>query len=341
MEGGHTGDPEYSRLDDVTMENIYETLKNSNHANEDIVFQNVMTVVRSDSLFYTSIIVGGKLTLGAMLDSGSMACTMSVAAKSKLVDAELLSADCVCDADVMLVGCGGARVKPKCAYNVEMEVNGCQMVVLTLVVDGQSSDLILGTNVLRHVFHETKKCDSYWTVVSSPCPRDDPESEQFLSMLAGFSRRKSDVIPDKIGTVRSNSAVFLDPGREFLVWGRLSKTCIVSPGSTVMTEPTASRSAPRHILVSRVVTPMWVDGWIPLKLINVSDHPVSVKWNAKLANVFLCVALEDIDGVGHGRVVGPPVELSHMTTSEVSHCHNLNQLDGRLCEAGLSGVEVL
>ena len=131
--------------------------------------------------------------------------------------------------------------------------------------------------------------------MSTPYPAYDPEAEQFLSMLAGLNRWSGEDVPDKIGTVRCNSAVCLEPGREYLIWGKLPKSSVVSPGSTVMTELTSCRSAPRGILVAREVTPLWGARWVPLKLINTSDRPVLVRRNAKLADVFSCMALEDMD----------------------------------------------
>lgn len=55
----------------------------------------------------------------------------------------------------------GLHVKPKYAFDLEMEVYGCKMVVPTLVVQGQHDDLILGTNVIKYVLHQSKLCESY------------------------------------------------------------------------------------------------------------------------------------------------------------------------------------
>lgn len=48
------------------------------------------------------------------------------------------------DENVVLVGCGGLRVKPKYAVEVEIEVYGCKMLVPIFVVPGQHDELILG-----------------------------------------------------------------------------------------------------------------------------------------------------------------------------------------------------
>jgi len=62
-----------------------------------------------------------------------------------------------------------------------------------------------------------------------------------------------------------------------------------------MTETTSSRSAPRGVLVAKIVTTLWGDRQVPLKLINTSDRPVLLRRNAKLADVYTCAALEDMD----------------------------------------------
>ncbi|KAK0135029.1 Transposon Ty3-I Gag-Pol polyprotein [Merluccius polli] len=228
---------------------------------------------------------------------GSMACTISETTETKLTEAGVVTADDQFNTDVVLIGCGGRRVMPKSAVYLQMEVYGCKIVVPTLVVQGQHDEMILGTNVIKHVLRQYKQCDAYWKAVSGPCPAGNTESELYLSMLAGLDRWRGGDVPYKIGTVRSNSAVCLEPGREYLLWGKLPKSAAVSPGSTVMTELTSCRSAPRAILVARMVTSLRQDRWIPLKLINTSDKPVLVRRNAKLADVFPCIALEDMDDV--------------------------------------------
>lgn len=248
MVGGCTGLGSNSHMTDV--EAASTLLKDFCDSTENVIVQNTNTICRSDSLFYTPVIVGNKLTLGGMLDSGSMACTMSESAEAKLLNAGVLKKENESNFDVVLIGCGSSRVKPKSAYDVEMEVYGCKIIVPTLVVHGQLDDLITGTNVIKHVIHQSKCCPAYWKALSHPCLNADLESERFLSMLAGVESWKGGEIPDKIGTVRCTAAVCLEPGREYLLWGKLDKSSAISPGSTVITEPTTSRSAPRHVLVA-------------------------------------------------------------------------------------------
>lgn len=315
-------------------ETVYMAHKNSCDDSEDIVYQNTHTVGGSDSLFYTPVTVSNTVTLNAMLDSGSMACTISDTAEMRLREAGVATAHNQFCSNVVLVGCGGRRVKPKSAFNVEMEVYGCKVVVPTLVVQGQHDDLILGTNVIKHILRQYKQCDNYWKAVSAPCSSDDPESEQFLSMLAGLNRWRGKDMPVKIGTVRCNSAVSLEPGREYLLWGKLPKSTAVSPGSAVMTELTTCRSAPRGILVARLVTSLWGDRWVPLKLINTSDRPVLVRRNAKLADVFPCIALEDLDETNAAEL--PLASCLQVATPTEDVC----SVDEKFKSIGLSGLDL-
>lgn len=64
-------------------------------------------------------------------------------------------------------------------------------------------------------------------------------------------------MPDKIGMVRCNSAICLETGCQYLLWGRLPKHTEVSPGSAVLTEPTSLWSAPRGILMARLIIHLW------------------------------------------------------------------------------------
>ncbi|KAM7370275.1 hypothetical protein PAMP_011541 [Pampus punctatissimus] len=316
-------------------ETVYTSVRDSCSDSEVVVYQNVHRIGSSDSLFYTTVDMGGTVKIGGMLDSGSMACSISEAAEVKLREAGVISDQKMIDVNVVLIGCGGLRVKPKCAFDVEMEVYGCKMLVPTLVVPGQHDELILGTNIIKHILHQSKLCGSYWKTVSGPCPTGDPETEHFLSMLSGLNPWKGEDVPDKVGTVRCNSATCLEPGREYLIWGKLPKNTVGSPGSTVITEPTSSRSAPRGVLVAKIVTTLWGDRWVPLKLINTSSKPVLLRRNAKLADVYSVVALEDMDVAERSEV-----PLSSCTQSAVPSTADANSAKDKLRSVGLSGVDM-
>ena len=248
----------------------------------------------SDSLFYAPVAIGDRVTLSAMLDSGSMACSLSTEARKKLIDAGVVDLNSQGVTNIVFIGCGGIRVKPKSVVDLEMEVYGCRVSVPTFVVENQQDDLIIGSNVIRVLVRWFKKDANYWEVMSEP-GSNNQELEGFLSLLSGLERWSGGEAPDKVGTVRCNRAVTLPAGSEYLVWGKIPENVRISPGSTVMTEPTSSHSAPRGIMVARVVTPLWGDRWVPLKILNFSENLVTLRRNAILADVYTCLALEDME----------------------------------------------
>lgn len=301
------------------------------------MFQNTQRVSSSDSLFYTPVMINKKITVSAMLDTGSMACTLNEIVADKLIESGAL-AGTVEDIDIVLIGCGGKRVFPKGACDLKLEVYGCDLVVPTLIVPGQADDLILGTNVIKYVVHKLKQSDRYWEVISRPNGAD-ADNDDFLAMLAGMHRWNGDAVPDIVGTVRLNQAVTLSPGHEHLVWGKLPVKTRGSPGSAVVVEPTGARSAPRNILVGRVVTPLWADGWVPLKIINPGDKPVTLKRNAKIADVYPCIALEDVSSDGavstlksSGQHVSGEQTLRSVSVSETLKQHGLDNIDLESCD---------
>lgn len=73
-------------------------------------------------------------------------------------------------------------------------------------------------------------------------------------------------------------------------------------GSTVVIELSTYRCVHRNVLVGRVILHLWGDGWLPVKMINPTNSETVLCMNAKLADVFPCIALEDFDHVPEQRV---------------------------------------
>lgn len=277
------------------LQSVYEeSCKTLSHGNE-VIYQNVHRVGEADNLFYTTVRVNEQVLLQALLDSGSMACTMSEVAEQDLLNAGILPEDSQLHTDIILVGCGGVQVQPKCIYQLEMEVYGHVVSVPTLVVQGQRDQLILGTNVIKYLLCQFKQAPSYWRVMNKPEPIDTQGGEQFLSMLSGLNRWKGNSIPDQIGTVKLTQAVTLLPKHEHLVWGRLPVNAPVSEGSTILVESPRSKLHEKDVMVGRVVTSMWGDRWVPVKVMNPCDKPITLRRNSKIADVYPCVAMEDLD----------------------------------------------
>lgn len=287
------GEEFHTLQDDAS--SIYESTCKSVASDNLILFQNVTQLARADSLFYTDVLVNDSIPLRALLDSGSMACTISEVAESRLLDAGLSLDQCEMQANIMLVGCGGVQVAPKCTYQLKMRVYEYEVSVPTLVVTGQRDELILGTNVLKFILSQFKQNPSYWRVVNRPESTNDSDVEQFLNVLSGLNRWRGDEMPDIIGTAKLVQAVTLLPKREHLVWAKLPPTTPISEGSAVLIEPTKSPTHKKDIIVGRVVVSMTTDRWVPVRMLNPYDKPITLKKNSKVVNVSPCVALEDLE----------------------------------------------
>ncbi|MBN3297877.1 CP2J2 protein, partial [Amia calva] len=198
-----------------------------------------------------------------MLNSGSMACSISEHAIEKLNSAGVLPEKQHPKENIILIGCGGLQTRPEGFYDLEIQLYGARCVVPTLVVPGQHDDLILGSNVIKHVIRVLKGDNDYGSMASRSEHQSNPDVEQFLSMFTNVEQWRGSEFPDKIGTVKLTQAVTLLPRHEHLVWGRLPASVPMSPGSTVVVEPTNSKAMPRGVLVGRLVTPLWGDRWVP------------------------------------------------------------------------------
>ncbi|KAF7657319.1 hypothetical protein LDENG_00028720 [Lucifuga dentata] len=259
--------------------------------------QNTQTVVPFDELFYTPVWMYNTYQVQGMLDSGSMACMLSGKADLEMLSKNALSEPVPLTQEVVLVGCGGTLSKPKCMYEAEMKLYGESCTVSVLVVPGQHDDLIIGTNVIRFLMHQLKITSDYWWLVSSG--NFLPECEQLLDLMANSSRWRGKEPPDRVGTIKLQQTVTLLARQEHLVWGKLPSNVPMSPGSTVIVEPTSSKSMPQNIMIGRVITSLWGDKRIPLKVANLSNKPITLKRNSKLADMSPYLAVEDF-GVFQG-----------------------------------------
>ena len=93
-----------------------------------------------------------------------------------------------------------------------------------------------------------------------------------LTIRADLEGWRGEEVLYEIVTARSNSAVCLEAGCEYLMWAKMPKAAAVSPSSTMVTELMSCSSAPRVIVVVRMVSSLRGDRWLPLKLISTSDY---------------------------------------------------------------------
>ena len=93
------------------------------HQTKHLIVQNLQRLPETNELFYTDVSTDGGEVLRALVDSGSMACTVSETADSKLSQSiqniEKRSAE-----DFIIVGCGGHPVTPSAIYDLTVSVYG-------------------------------------------------------------------------------------------------------------------------------------------------------------------------------------------------------------------------
>lgn len=214
-------------------------------------------------------------------------------------------------------------------YEVDLNVYG-----ISCLVPGQHDDLILGTNLIKHLTHQMKGTDEYWRLISECTLQPSPAGEYFLNMMTNLTCWQSEEMPRKIGTVKLNQAVTLLAKQEHLVWGRLPNSVPMSPGSTIVVEPTSFKTMPQNIIVGRVITPMWGDRWVPMKVTNLSDKPITLKRNCKLADVSPCLAVEDFTIFqGSCKMEGGTLGKQPITIDSV-------KLKQRLLDVGLGEIDI-
>ncbi|RXN32180.1 Retrovirus-related Pol polyprotein from transposon 412 [Labeo rohita] len=179
-----------------------------------------------------------------------------------------------------------------------------------------------------------KISDDYWRILSDGVSEPSSSCEQFLDVMANTCRWRGGDLPDKVGTVKLQQSITLMAKQEHLVWGRLPSDTAMSPGSTVIVEATSSRTMPRDILIGRVVTPLWGDRWVPFKVTNLSDKPVTLKRNCKLADVFPCLAVEDFEllqGFSHAQAP---------TSEEIARSGGTGDFKQRLKAVSLNDIDI-
>lgn len=194
--------PETNDNDDL--ESIYQSVCEERELGHRPVLQNTQRLKQHDELFYENVTLGGKVSVSAMLDSGSMACTLSSSVIPQLLEQAVLETTTLEPTDIVLIGCGGSKTIPSGVCDLDVEIYGCRVVVPTLVVDGQSDKLIIGSNLLRYLGHRLKLerglMDYGLRTHSTEC---GPQ-KQLLSLMAGVEECTEDVT-DRVGIVKIKS----------------------------------------------------------------------------------------------------------------------------------------
>ena len=113
----HVSEPPTSDLTEDDYETLCHTYSSLLPSNKTLIVQNLQRLPETNELFYTDVSTDGGEVLRALVDSGSMACTLSETADSKLSQSipniEKRSAE-----DFVIVGCGGHPVTPSSIYDL-------------------------------------------------------------------------------------------------------------------------------------------------------------------------------------------------------------------------------
>lgn len=278
--------------------------------------------------------------LRALLDSGSMACTVNETADTKLSKSipniEKKSAE-----DFVIVGCGGHLVTPSAIYDLTTTVYGYKMIIPVLVMPGQTDEMILGSNAIKWLISQMKETVSGQNITPSMDNAQNGSLPHLLSLLSNSDQCEGGAMPNKMGTAKLKRSVTLQPVSEHLVWAKLPASDISAVGSTVIIEPTQSKSRPAHILVGRVVTSLWGDGWVPVKKVNPTEKPLTLKRNAKVADVSPCLSVQDLPEPDHIQSSAQytqspsPAPRSEDEISRVLSDMGLQDLDLSSCEVSI------
>lgn len=118
-------------------------------------------------------------------------------------------------------------------YDLTMTVYGVKCIVPVLEVPGQRDELIVGSNVLKHLMHVLKCNVDYWKLISTGGEHSFTGYEHFLDIMLCTTRWRGNEIPHKTGIVKLPHAVMLLPQQEHLVWCKISSKGSMSPGSTI------------------------------------------------------------------------------------------------------------
>lgn len=169
---------EAKTLENPDIEKQYARVCEELPENCQVIVQNTYRVQPFSELFYAAVTVTGSLQLRGMLDTGSMACTISEEVEQKLLDQCMLSQGRIPADRIVLVGCGGQQVCPRGVYSVELGLCGVKCLVTVLVVPGQKDDIIIGSNVLKCVIHQMKTDDNYCKLVTRE-EQEETECEDY------------------------------------------------------------------------------------------------------------------------------------------------------------------
>lgn len=111
-----------SRSDSDDPAHLYEDCCAKAPKGTRIVIQAAQKIEAFSELIYAPVLVNHSVQLKGMLDSGSMACSISEHAVEKLSSAVVLPEKQHPKENIVLIGCGGLQTRPGGFYDLEMQL---------------------------------------------------------------------------------------------------------------------------------------------------------------------------------------------------------------------------
>ncbi len=99
-------------FDSDDIESVYTFLCENVPKSSKVIFQNTMRTAQSESLFYTNVLVQDKVELKGMMDTGSMATTISTDIIPMLKQAGVMTEGMLAPADIVFSGLWGQTNQP-------------------------------------------------------------------------------------------------------------------------------------------------------------------------------------------------------------------------------------
>ncbi|XP_030604464.1 uncharacterized protein LOC115793557 [Archocentrus centrarchus] len=237
--------------------------------------------------------------------------------------------------DFVIIGCGGHFVTPSAMYDLTVSVYGFRVIIPVLVVPGQTDDMILGSNAIKWLISQLKVTLGAQNSPSTVGGIQSDTLPHLATLLSYSDNCDVHALPPSFGTAKLKRRVTLQPMSEHLVWAKLPAPDASVAGSTVIIEPTQSRSRPVQILVGRVVTSLWGDGWVPVKVVNPSEKPLTLRRNTKIADVSPCLSVQDLP---------EPVLIqssAQYTQDSPTTLRSEAEMSQTLCDLGLQDLDLL
>ena len=73
-------------------------------------------------------------------------------------------------------------------FMTSQSLYGCPMTVPTLVVPGQTEEMILGTNIIKRLLTQLRETSGYWRLMSMPNHNQSDECSELLSLFSNTKR---------------------------------------------------------------------------------------------------------------------------------------------------------